>query len=97
MAPTNRPPGTAAGKGVLGGPPQTAFKRVGVAAGSSLLTAPQVDARPLTQQGLGGQKPPSTASQGRQVLDRSYFLAALRQRHQELLRVTSDLQVGQEQ
>ena len=55
--------------------------------------APQVEARPLTQQGMGGLKHTAQPS-GRQVLDRSYFLSALRQKRQEVINVTFAMRVG---
>ena len=52
---------------------------------------PQVADRPVTQQGMAG---PKTASgSGRQVADKTFYLAQLRQKRSELMEVTSQLQV----
>ena len=52
---------------------------------------PRVADRPTTQQGLAG---PKTASgTGRQVADKTFHLANLRQKRSELMEVTSQLQV----
>jgi intraflagellar transport protein 74 len=91
MTAAGRPPGTASRNALQA--PGTAFKRVGAAGGAVGRAAPQVEARPLTQQGMGGLKP-TTQAAGRQVLDRSYFLSALRQRRQEILNVTHEMRVG---
>ena len=93
MTSAGRPIGTA-NKNTLQAP-GTAFKRVGAAGGAAGRAAPQVEARPLTQQGMGGLKPATQAS-GRQVLDRSYFLSSLRQKRQEVLNVTHEMRVGYE-
>lgn len=51
----------------------------------------QVADRPITQQGMAG---PKTASgSGRQVADKTFYLAQLRQKRSELIEVTSQLQV----
>ena len=51
----------------------------------------QVADRPVTQQGMAG---PKTASgSGRQVADKTFYLAQLRQKRSELIEVTSQLQV----
>ncbi len=52
---------------------------------------PQVADRPVTQQGMAGLKTASGA--GRQVADKTYYLAQLRQKRSELIEVTSQLQV----
>lgn len=59
--------------------------------GQALNTDVQVAERPVTQQGMSGMK---TAGQGpgRQVLDKSYFLAELRQKKQELLQVNEQME-----
>jgi len=71
---------------VLGGSP-------GGAGAAVLAGAPvSVEARPLTQQGIGGLVKPGTASSGRQVLDRNYFISQLRQKRQEIVNATHQLQ-----
>ncbi len=87
LSPSIMAPGTAMRGGA---PPGTAYKRV--TAGALAKGSPQVDARPLTQQGVGGAKP-ATQAAGRQVLDRSYFLSELRQKRAEIVSVTQHMQV----
>ncbi|KAF6253295.1 intraflagellar transport protein IFT-71/74 [Scenedesmus sp. NREL 46B-D3] len=70
-----------------GGPPSTAYKRV-TAAGAPMQQALQAQARPLTQQGMGGSKPLTQAA-GRQVLDRTYFINELRQKRQQIINITA--------
>lgn len=52
---------------------------------------PQVADRPVTQQGMAGLK--TASGVGRQVADKTYYLAQLRQKRFELIEVTSQLQV----
>eukprot|EP00877_Chromochloris_zofingiensis_P002084 jgi/Chrzof1/11877/Cz06g13080.t1 len=86
----SRPTGTAV-RSSMQPPPGTAYKRVGVAApGTAASRALQVEARPLTQQGISGMKP-TTQMTGRQVLDRSYFLSELRQKRQEIINITHNI------
>ncbi|KAI8472521.1 MAG: hypothetical protein J3K34DRAFT_457787 [Monoraphidium minutum] len=94
-------PGTpgAAGRGAAGQqPPSRAYKRAPagglLAGGGGALArgAPALDARPLTQQGIGGMAKPGTAAGGRQVLDRNYFVSQLRQKRQEIVNATHQLQ-----
>lgn len=88
-----RPIGTAnsRGGGALG-PPGTALRRV-LQSGSQTQLAGQAQARPLTQQGMGDMKP-STATAGRQVLDRTYFINELRQKRQQTMTVIRQMQVS---
>ncbi|DBA65684.1 TPA: hypothetical protein ACH3X2_002738 [Trebouxia sp. C0005] len=51
---------------------------------------PQVADRPVTQQGMAGLK--TASGVGRQVADKTYYLAQLRQKRFELIEVTSQLQ-----
>lgn len=52
----------------------------------------QVNERPVTQQGMSGMR---TAGQGpgRQVLDKTYFMAELRQKKAELIQITEKMEV----
>lgn len=59
--------------------------------GSPSPFVPQVADRPVTQQGMAGLKTASGA--GRQVVDKTFYLAQLRQKRSELIEVTSQLQV----
>lgn len=93
-AQSSRPLGTASSRGGALGPPGTAFRRV-LQAGSQAQQATQAQARPLTQQGMGGLKP-STAA-GRQVLDRTYFINELRQKRQQIITVMGQMQVRPQQ
>jgi intraflagellar transport protein 74 len=56
----------------------------------------QAQARPLTQQGMGGSKPMTQAA-GRQVLDRTYFINELRQKRQQIVNITARMQVSSEE
>jgi intraflagellar transport protein 74 len=85
------------GSTAVGAPPGTAYKRAGVlAAAGGPARVPAVaseGARPMTQMGVGGLvKPPGTAAGGRQVLDRNYFVSQLRQKRQEIVNATQQLQ-----
>lgn len=51
----------------------------------------QVADRPVTQQGMAGPK--TATGSGRQVADKTFYLAQLRQKRSELVEVTSQLQV----
>jgi len=89
------PPGTGQRMGTAGrgGPPGTGM-RPGTAnrgMGAALNTDVQVNERPVTQQGMSGMK---TAGQGpgRQVLDKSYFMADLRKKKQELLQANQKME-----
>lgn len=87
---------TASGRGGALNPPSTAFRRVLQAGAAGALSQPaagQAQARPLTQQGMGGLKP-STAAGGRQVLDRAYFVNELRQKRQQTIAVIQQMQVS---
>ena len=54
----------------------------------------QVSERPVTQQGMSGMR---TAGQGpgRQVLDKSYFMAELRQKKADLIKANEEMEVRQ--
>ena len=52
---------------------------------------PHVADRPVTQQGMAGPK--TAGGSGRQVADKTFYLAQLRQKRSELVEVTSQLQV----
>ncbi|KIZ05137.1 intraflagellar transport protein 74/72 [Monoraphidium neglectum] len=87
----------AASGGARGGtaqPPGTAMKHGGVLGGAAAIVrgTPAPSARPLTQQGVGGLAKPGTSAGGRQVLDRNYFLSQLRQKRQEIINATHELQ-----
>lgn len=86
-----RPPGTAM-RGGIQPPPGTAYKRV-TAAGAPVQQSLQAQARPLTQQGMGGAKPMTQAT-GRQVLDRTYFINELRQKRQQIINVNAQMRVS---
>ena len=79
-------PPTAAGSGATSG--------VGVGVG--LDTNVRVAERPVTQQGMVGLNPGKPLGPSRQVYDKSYFLAELRQKCQELTEVCEDMnaQIG---
>jgi hypothetical protein len=68
------------------------MRRTTLQAGAQTQHAGQAQARPLTQQGMGGLKP-STAAAGRQVLDRTYFINELRQKRQQIMSVIGQMQV----
>lgn len=91
-AQSGRPVGTANSVGGVLGPPGTAMRRTTLQAGAQAQHAGQAQARPLTQQGMGGLKP-STAAGGRQVLDRTYFINELRQKRQQIMSVIVQMQV----
>lgn len=58
------------------------------------LFVPQVTDRPVTQQGMAG---PKTASgPRRQITDKNFYLAQLRQKRSELIEITNQLQVSSE-
>lgn len=90
-AQSGRPVSTANSYGGVLGPPGTAMRRT-LQAGVQTQQAGQAQARPLTQQGMGGLKP-STAAAGRQVLDRTYFINKLRQKRQQIMAVIGQMQV----
>eukprot|EP00730_Choanoeca_flexa_P019774 TRINITY_DN9671_c0_g1_i4.p1 TRINITY_DN9671_c0_g1~~TRINITY_DN9671_c0_g1_i4.p1 ORF type:complete len:587 (+),score=205.02 TRINITY_DN9671_c0_g1_i4:41-1801(+) len=54
------------------------------ASGTAINTQVSVTNRPMTMQGLGGTARIGTQSQGRQVMDETYFLSALRAKSAEL-------------
>lgn len=100
------PPATAL-KGAAGAPPGTAYKRTGTAsqrpgtgqqaaaaaaAAQRAGTTVQVENRPITNHGVSGMK--VAASQGRQVLDKNYFMNELRQKRMEIAQVTQGMKVG---
>lgn len=93
IAQSGRPLGISGSHGGVLGPPGTAIRRVTQAGGGQAQQiAGQAQARPLTQQGMGGLKP-STAAAGRQVLDRTYFINELRQKRQQIMAVIRQMQV----
>ncbi|KAL6756806.1 intraflagellar transport protein IFT-71/74 [Haematococcus lacustris] len=101
-----RPPGTAMrGPGGVGGPPSSAYKRMGTAQGrpgtGQQAAAPNgprtgttvhVENRPITNHGVSGMKFAAPAGGGRKVLDKNFFMNELRQKRMEIANVTQSMQ-----
>ncbi len=92
--------------GPAGGPPGTAYKRLGTAsqrpgtgqaaaaaaAAARAGQALQVENRPITNHGVSGMKT-AAAGLGRQVLDKNYFMNELRQKRMEIAQVITQMKV----